>query len=336
MTTTDLDALLDDDPALRARLHDADAGVRRIALIELAELEDETLVPWLVAALADAAPAVREEAARRLAAWEREDGVHALVAALSDTNAAVRASAADSLAELQQTDSGVWLLPALAHAEPFVRASALRALKALRQPQALGPALALLADADPSVRLEAVGVIGWLKATAALPRLAQLTIGDPAADVRRAAAAALGCATTVDAGLHAALCTALGDADWTVREEAATTLAKLRWAGALPPLVGALADPYWQVALRAARAIGRFGRAGAPALTALLPLLDAPVANLRKEVCIALGELAEPAALPALERAAADPDPDVRKLARLAITALGAAAVRAANSAAAR
>jgi HEAT repeat protein len=46
------------------------------------------------------------------------------------------------------------------------------------------------------------------------------------------------------------------------------------------------------------------------------------VGNLRKEAVIALGEIGDPAAIPALEAAGSDPDPDVRKLSKLALTSL--------------
>ncbi|TAL14646.1 MAG: HEAT repeat domain-containing protein, partial [Aquabacterium sp.] len=48
------------------------------------------------------------------------------------------------------------------------------------------------------------------------------------------------------------------------------------------------------------------------------------ISNLRKEAAIALGEVGDPQARPALEQAANDPDPDVRKLARLALGRLAA------------
>jgi len=44
--------------------------------------------------------------------------------------------------------------------------------------------------------------------------------------------------------------------------------------------------------------------------------------NLRKEAAVALGEIGALAAVPALEVAAADPDPEVRKTARLALARL--------------
>ena len=59
----------------------------------------------------------------------------------------------------------------------------------------------------------------------------------------------------------------------------------------------------------------------------LLPLLNHAVSNLRKETAVALGEIGHPSARPALEAAMADPDPDVRKLAGLALARLAAAPV---------
>ena len=47
--------------------------------------------------------------------------------------------------------------------------------------------------------------------------------------------------------------------------------------------------------------------------------LGSDVSNLRKEAAAALGEIADPRSLAALEAAANDPDPDVRKLIQWAI-----------------
>ena len=74
-----------DHAALVSRVAAADASVRRIALLELADLEDPNLVPTFVAALRDDPSAdVRGEAARVLAAWEQPDVVDALCRALLD------------------------------------------------------------------------------------------------------------------------------------------------------------------------------------------------------------------------------------------------------------
>ena len=91
--TTDNPDILD----LQPRLQDADAGVRRIALIELADLEDPDGLPWLAHALThDAAANVRAEAARLLEAWEEPDVVDALCQALADHAEDVREAAAQN------------------------------------------------------------------------------------------------------------------------------------------------------------------------------------------------------------------------------------------------
>jgi HEAT repeat protein len=46
------------------------------------------------------------------------------------------------------------------------------------------------------------------------------------------------------------------------------------------------------------------------------------MSNLRKEAAVALGEVGDVTAIPALEAALDDSDPDVRKLARLALNQL--------------
>lgn len=68
-----------------------------------------------------------------------------------------------------------------------------------------------------------------------------------------------------------------------------------------------------------ARALGRLK--AAQAVDALIThALQHDIANLRKEACVALGEIGHASALPALTVGAQDPDPEVRKMAGLAIT----------------
>lgn len=304
------------------RLASDDATIRRIALIELADEEDEAHLPLLVQSLqGDTDAAVRAEAARLLASWETPDAVDALAQALVDDAEAVRQAAGQSLTELKDARLGERLLPWVRHAEPSVRCAALRALRELRVPAAASDALNALASSDASVRREAVGVLGWLKQSDALPALASLAVDDADAEVRRAATGALGMAEgRLDAVLPSLLA-ALRDPAWPVREEAATTLAKLRPPAAQPALRAAMSDETWQVRLRAARALGRLKNP--KALPVLETALRHPIANLRKEAAIALGEIADPAAGTALHGAAGDPDPEVRKAARLSLKALG-------------
>jgi HEAT repeat protein len=320
------------DPALaelQRRLASADAGERRVALLEAADLEDEALLPALTAVLRhDPEPALRTEAARALAAWSDAEVVDALAEALSDVTQ-VREAAALALAELKDAQAGARLVRHAQHEDAFVSAAALRGLRELRVAEAVEPALAALQRPEAGVRREAVGVLGWLRHQPALPQLARAAVEDEDAEVRRAATGALGLAGPgdVDAVLPA-LCAALRDAAWSVREEAATTLGKLRpeHPSAAQALRAAMDDDYWQVRLRAARALGRLRDRGAvPLLTAALLH---PAGNLRKEAAIALGEIGDAHAVPALTAASDDPDPEVRKAARSALQRLGAPAGR--------
>jgi HEAT repeat protein len=60
-------------------------------------------------------------------------------------------------------------------------------------------------------------------------------------------------------------------------------------------------------------------------LPLLVASLNHSISNLRKEAVIALGEIGDTRAIAPLEGALGDADPDVRKLARLALTAIGLA-----------
>jgi HEAT repeat protein len=74
------------------------------------------------------------------------------------------------------------------------------------------------------------------------------------------------------------------------------------------------------VRIRAIRSLGRM-----KAREAVAPVIEAlshEVSNVRKESAIALGEIGDPKAIPALEKARLDADPDVRKLAQLALASI--------------
>jgi HEAT repeat protein len=317
--TFDPDSLDPEAAELLPRLASADAAVRRIALLALADLEDEAVLGPIVAALrTDVSSDVRAQAAEVLGAWERADAVEALCEALADGAENVRDAAAQSLSNLKDPESGPLLAPWTTHRDPFVRQAALRGLRELRYAGALEPALAALAASEDVVRLEAVSVLGWLKSEQALGPLTAVAAQDPNAAVRRAAIGALGVGAAATEDTIAALLGALPDAAWQVREEAATTLGKLRVQSARDALIAMLNDDYWQVRLQAVRALGKLGDATASA--AITALLTHAISNLRKEAALSLGELGDAASLPALQAAATDPDPEVRKAARIALT----------------
>ncbi|WP_307531549.1 FAD-binding protein [Streptomyces umbrinus] len=251
----------------------------------------------------------------------------ALAAALADTDGAVRAAAAASLRELVETLTPEPALHdplthALAQPDPVVRAAALDVLRALRLGDA-GLFARSLGDPDISVRIEAVRALVSVDAAEALVRAAddtsrevRVTVAKALATVgadagRRNVAVTTGAAATdADAGhrnlvvpsgsaagpapdataadlVLAALDRLTEDTDALVRGAA---FASLAGTGAPAPLaeraVRAQADPAWQV------------RAGA---ATALSVADAEVA------------------VPALAKALADPNADVRKAAVLAL-----------------
>lgn len=315
----DPDALAPEAAALLPRLADADPVVRRIALLELADLEEPDTLPLIARVLAhDPAADVRREAAHVLGSWEEPWIADALCHALLDAGHEVRAAAAHSLSALKDSACAPVLRRWADREEPFVLAAVLRGLRELRYADALEPALHALDHEDDTVRTEAVVLLGWLKDPRALTSLARLVTADANADIRRAAVGAVGFASAAsDLPTVTALLHALNDPVWQVREETATTLGKLRALTALDALIAALGDDYWQVRLRATRALGSLGerRAALP----IAALLTSPISNLRKEAALALGELREPATLTALNDALNDADPDVRKAVRIAL-----------------
>jgi HEAT repeat protein len=295
-----------------------DTVVRRIALIELPDLEDPDALQPIVAALKnDTSADVRSEAARVLGAREEPSIVEALCYALIDADHAVREAAASRLSALKNPASGNVLCRWTARPEPFALAAVLRALRKLRFPDAFSPALRALSHDDANVRIEAVGVLGWLKDARALSPLADIATRDSIGDIRRAAVGAMGFAPAAGPVILTALLDALRDPEWQVREEAATTLGKLRAVSARDPLIVALGDEYWQVRLRAARALGQLGDRAAAA--SLAGLLSHVISNLRKEAALALGELRDAGSLPVLREALGDADPEVRKAVRIAL-----------------
>ena len=247
-----LDSDLDD---IAARCTDDDAGVRRVAMLELAEVTDLGAVPLLVKGLGDADPAVREAAAKALDEHSGEGIVSALVNALEDPVAAVRVAAAETLAEKKDPESVALLIARVDHPEPFVRAAALRTVRELVTPEALPAALRALKDQSPEVRREAIGVLGYLKADQALPAL-MAAAGDTDPSVRRAVMSALVFTRPGGPGA-AALLGGLADTQWQVREQAAASIGKVRLPEAIGPLIATMNDESWQVRAKAANALGR-------------------------------------------------------------------------------
>jgi HEAT repeat protein len=296
-----------------------EASVRLLAVRDLADSDDHGAVDLLRTALGDPDPRVRREAIDVLGPSDAAEAAGLLAAALYDDVPEVRDAAAFQLSERARAGDAAVLLDALAGAhDAFVASSLLRALKPLRAEAALPVALGRIEDADPRVRGEAVGVLGYLRATVALPALASISRNDPDDEVRLAA---LGAMRFADAAYVAPVAIdALEDPAWSVRATAAQWLGKLSVVKSCAPLIQRLDDSSWQVreqaamalgALRAPEAVGGIGRCTRDGIS-----------NVRKSAVLALAAIGGRAAEPFLAAAAADPDAQVRKLAQQAMDRL--------------
>ncbi|MFG2118906.1 fumarate reductase/succinate dehydrogenase flavoprotein subunit [Streptomyces sp. NPDC048710] len=268
------------------------ASPRLLELLRLAEEGPElaSLEPYL----SDPDRAVRRTAVSVLTETVPTGTGQALAGALADPDAEVRAAAAASMRELVETlpsepALGTALIGALAEADPVVRAAALDVLRALRLGEAAVFAAAL-DDPDIPVRIEAVRALVSVDAAEPLAGAAN----DPSREVRVTVAKALAAVSPAPLDpqarelLTGALDRLTEDADPLVRGAA---LGALATPGCPAPLVAravaALSDPAWQV------------RSGAATALSVAPA---------------------DSAVPALAKALADPNPDVRKAAVLALT----------------
>ncbi|MEU5044116.1 fumarate reductase/succinate dehydrogenase flavoprotein subunit [Streptomyces griseorubiginosus] len=293
---------------------------RLLELVALAEEQPEldALRPYLT----DPAPAVRREAVTVLTETLPPGTGPALAEALRDPAPEVRATAAASLRELVETlppepalRDG--LAAALAEPDPVVRTAALDVLRALR----LGDTelfAGALTDADIPVRIEAVRA---LVSVDAAPELARAAPADPSREVRVTFAKALATVWAqrpLDAVLDA-LSRLTEDADALVQGAAFGALGTTGCPRALAArAVTALSASAWQVRSGAATALS----AADPevAVPALAKALADPNADVRKAAVLALTRhSATEDARAALATVTTDPDADVRAYAARAL-----------------
>jgi HEAT repeat protein len=203
--------------ALRARLFDVDLALVADVARALKQIGDGGMLDIAVAALDDSRSTRRLAAVRVLGAIADRQAVESLRRALADDVAGVRAEALDALAQIGEradANPGLECARLLTDPAPHVRIAAVRAVaRLLPHP---GPLLGQAAeDPDRGVRLAvahhaaslpsqaASGLLGdadiRVRATAAqasgmreVGALGALLSDDPARDVRRAAARALG------------------------------------------------------------------------------------------------------------------------------------------------
>lgn len=289
-------------------------------------------VPALMVALQHSDPVIRAGAARALGRLKDPTSVPALAAATEDPDSSVRLAAVLALSDIPGPEAVQALTKALHARHALVRDCASRAL-AHRSLDALRTALG---DPDPVARTAAAHGIGYYaRDRLSIPRLRAL-LRDESADVRRTAARALGWIAIHHAQAVDALREAQQHEEEEIRAIAARCLGRLDPAVATDALLCALRDPSPHVVEAAIRALGgeesegirsrttvRDGRV----ITALL--VQVQNGHARRRI-LALGALAHllaaetdtppnPAVLPALTQALADPDPQVRAAAALAL-----------------
>ncbi|MEU6555589.1 fumarate reductase/succinate dehydrogenase flavoprotein subunit [Streptomyces sp. NPDC046915] len=292
------------------------ASPRLLELLALAEEQPElaAIEPYLT----DLDAAVRRTAVSVLTETVPPGTGQALAGALADPDADVRAAAAASLRELVETlppepALGAALTAAVAEADPVVRAAALDVLRALRLGDA-GLFAGALDDPDIAVRIEAVRALVSVDAVeplagaaADLSREVRVTVAKALAAVSPAALAA-----SAPEPLTGALDRLTEDTDPLVRGAALGALATV---GCPAPLaaraVAALADPAWQVRAGAATALGSAD--SGVSVPALAKALADPNADVRKAAVLALTRHNGTAeARAALATVTSDPDADVR------------------------
>jgi HEAT repeat protein len=204
------------------------------------------------------------------------DVQEAATAALGQIGCAAwrRCCALKVLAEIGKADLVPRIVPSLEDDSDNVRYEAVKAIGRLGGPDALAPILRASAeDRADFIRAEAFRVLRTIGAgQPSVPEAAIRALDDKARDVRAQAAAILGVFN--DKKSLPLLLKAMADAHWSVRESAENALLNFG-AEAVPPLLGALESPLWTTRFRAARLLGELGDpAAVPALQKIIASKD--------------------------------------------------------------
>jgi HEAT repeat protein/Zn-dependent protease with chaperone function len=194
------------------------AEARAAAACEAGRARDEAAIPQLLAMLGDDTPVAEvrcyegrwspalqsfehpspgEQAALALASISRP-AVDPLVRALDDRSPVVRRNAAWAIGEVRgsmfvgRSDALAPLIRLLSDGDATVRRAAAFGLSELKDGDAVDPLIAALADRDEAMRGMVVVALAEIRDRRATPALAQTVITDSSAEIRRAAAWALG------------------------------------------------------------------------------------------------------------------------------------------------
>ena len=308
---------------LLERCGDAVETVRAAALEHVAFLDDDRVLPVLVAALERDTPRARAAAAQALAHVGSPAAVAALRRAAQDPDPWVRYFSAASLGRLADT-SAVPLLDMLARNDTLqhVRIAAVDAIATLGGDGAAGVLCALTESEDAVVATAAVRALGAVDTASVLEPLRRALSGPDAAR-RAAAAGALAQWGRVPA-VPLLRWTAAADSDPEVVRAA---IDGLRHVGNLATpaaqhAIAALAEIAGDPARRA-DAIAALSRVTVDAIPEVGSCLSARDPQVRRAVVEALGRLAHPTASAYLRTALDDGDASVRQAAVSILAGLG-------------
>lgn len=294
---------------LIAQLDSGDEDLRMAAVVALGRLGDPRSTAPISRLLAGDRSIVIA-AADALARIGDHGAFEPLLGLLGHQDAAVRQAAVGALNSLGHPAMPGRVIRLLDAADPRTRESAVRIAGYFGYPECADVVFARCSDDDDGVRRAALEHAPYLDEARALPVLVR-ALTDDTPRARGSAAAALGRVAGEES--RRALFAALADPDVWVRYFAARALAQHAHESALEPLAPlAAADPAPHVRIAALEAIGAIG---APRSAAMLaPLADDGDADVGAAAIVALGRLADPEALPLLNRALRSADP-ARRLA---------------------
>jgi HEAT repeat protein len=213
------------------------------------------------------------------------------------------------------------VMPLLDHADAKVRdVAAWWLIRRGVRDQVQTDAVARLKGRDAALALHAADTLGRIAGSASVAALGQY-LGAPL-DEASAVAAASALGRLGDPTALAALVGALNAQAAKVRAAAVTAVRALRNpTGAAAQIAAALGDADEEVRAQAVYTLGALAdrAAVAPLMTTVSRDLSPSV---RKHAAWALGQLGDTTATPALDSATADPDPQVRAMARAALARL--------------
>jgi HEAT repeat protein len=237
------------------------------------------------------------------AAWAQDDAVRANIERLRSSTPSERAAAAEALGRSghEARDEITPILRQLLRddSEWEVRASAGRALGRLGTRDAVPDLVRALRDPVVDVRVVAAAALWRLPDPAAVPPLLDL-LSDPDANARQWATLALG--VIRDTRAVAPLVALLDDPEGAVRLDVIRSLGRIRAAAALAPLeerAGEASAP----ADERVEAVNAIAALEAPQrIDALVRLIDSRERRVREAAVVALGQVGDALALPALRR----------------------------------